>query len=110
MRAKPLLRTLLTALIQVYVPQLEPLLARAAAAGAWIITDPTDFYGGQRLAQLVDPGTTCGGRSSSARKVRLPAKRRPRCRAGRPIPRLRPSYVHRTIDEARQQLTRPGAG
>jgi len=41
-------------LTQVYVADLEPVLARAAERGARIVTEPTDFFG-TRFARLLDP-------------------------------------------------------
>lgn len=43
------------ALLQVYVPNAQTCLDRAASLGAHIVTPVSDFYGGYRLARILDP-------------------------------------------------------
>ena len=42
-------------LLQVYVDDAVAVVDRARANGAEVITEPTEFYGDQRLARLLDP-------------------------------------------------------
>lgn len=43
------------ALLQVYVPDAQTCLDRAAEFGAKVVTPVSDFYGGYRLARILDP-------------------------------------------------------
>jgi PhnB protein len=45
-------------LLQVYVDALSPVLSAAVERGATVVTEPTDFYGNQRLARFEDPWGT----------------------------------------------------
>lgn len=92
------------ALLQVYVGDVDAVVDRARAAGAEIITEPTAFHGGQRLARLRDPWSTLWWLFEYGAASTAPSEAPDVLPAWRPDPDAPPSYVHRTIDEA---LTAP---
>ncbi len=99
--------TFTPALLQVYVSDVTAVLNRAKAGGAAVVTEPTDFHGGQRLARFQDPWhNVCWlfeyGPTSSA-----PSEAPNELPRWRPDPSARPSYVHRTIDTTLGALRPP---
>ncbi len=95
------------ALLQVYVSDVTAVLNRAKAGGAAVVTEPTDFHGGQRLARFQDPWHNVWwlfeyGPTSSA-----PSEAPNELPSWRPDPSAPPSYVHRTIDTTLTDLGPP---
>ena len=95
------------ALLQVYVRDVDEVVGRARDAGAEVVTDPTPFHGGQRLARLRDPWGDLWWLYEYGAGSTAPSEGPDELPTWRPDPSAPPSYVHRTIDEA---LTAPGAG
>ena len=94
------------ALLQVYVRDVDQVVRRARDAGAEVVTDPTPFHGGQRLARLRDPWGGLWWLYEYGAGSTAPSEGPDELPTWRPDPSAPPSYVHRTIDEA---LTAPGA-
>ncbi|MDD7917253.1 hypothetical protein [Actinomycetospora callitridis] len=88
------------ALFQVYVRDVDDVVVRARAADAEVVTEPTPFHGGQRLARLRNPWVAPRVRADSV----APSEGPDELPTWRPDPSAPPSSVHRTIDEA---LTAP---
>ncbi len=88
------------ALLQVYVQSVNSVVERAQASGATVITEPTDFHGQQRLARFQDPWRNLWWLFEYGPTSTAPSEL-PRWR---PDPAAPPSYVHRTIDTALEQL------
>ncbi len=102
------------ALLQVYVEDAGAVVDRAVANGAQVITEPTDFYGNQRLARLLDPWHNVWWLFEYGPTSAAPSQGPDELPPWRPDPAAPPSYVHRTIDEALTTLraatsTAPGA-
>ena len=92
-----------------YVSDVTAVLNRAKAGGAAVVTEPTDFHGGQRLARFQDPWHNVWwlfeyGPTSSA-----PSEAPNELPTWRPDPSAPPSYVHRTIDATLADLRPPEA-
>ncbi|HET7305226.1 MAG TPA: VOC family protein [Segeticoccus sp.] len=98
------------ALLQVYVGDLEPVVERARAAGADIVTEPTDFHGRQRLARLRDPWHNLWWLFEYGAASVAPSEQPDELPRWRPDPSAPPSYVHRTVDEALSSLGQPPGG
>lgn len=43
------------AFLQVYVPDAQACLSKAVELGSRVVTPPSDFYGGYRIARVLDP-------------------------------------------------------
>ncbi len=95
------------ALLQVYVSDADAVVERARASGATVITEPTDFHGGQRLARFLDPFHNIWWLFEYGPESTAPSQgpdELPRCWPDPTSPR---SYVHQTIDQAFTALTAP---
>ncbi|MEJ2866895.1 VOC family protein [Actinomycetospora sp. OC33-EN08] len=88
------------ALLQVYLADLDGPVALARSRGAEVITEPTPFHGGQRLARLRDPWDTLWWLFEYGPESVAPSERAPGPPAWTPDPTAPPSYVFRTLDEA----------
>jgi PhnB protein len=88
------------ALLQVYVRDVDDVVGRARAAGAEVVTEPTPFHGGQRLARLRDPWGDLWWLYEYGADSVAPSEGPDELPSWRPDPSAPPSYVHRTIDEA----------
>jgi PhnB protein len=88
------------ALLQVYVRDVEAVVDRAQAAGAEVVTEPTPFHGGQRLARVRDPWGDLWWLFEYGPDSVAPSEAPDEPPSWRPDPSAPPSYVHRTIDEA----------
>jgi PhnB protein len=95
------------ALLQVYVADADAVLDRAKANGAEVITEPTDFYGGQRLARIRDPWHNLWWLFERNAESISPSEAPDEVPKWRPDPSAPPSYIHRTIDEALATLGAP---
>ncbi|MPV51231.1 VOC family protein [Pseudactinotalea sp. HY160] len=93
------------ALLQVYVRDAGALLDRAVEHGARVITDVSDFHGGQRLARFLDPWHNVWWLFEYGPASVAPSEAPDVVPTWRPDPSAPPSYAHRTIDAA---LTRLG--
>ena len=65
-----------------------------------MVTDPTPFHGGQRLARLRDPWGGLWWLYEYGAGSTAPSEGPDELPTWRPDPSAPPSYVHRTIDEA----------
>lgn len=97
----------LPALLQVYVSNLEEPVRRARALGAELVTEPTGFHGGQRLARLQDPWRNVWWLFEYTADSVAPSEAAAEAPRWRPDPAAPPSYVHRTIDQALAALRLP---
>ena len=95
------------ALLQVYVGDVETVVARAREHGADVVTEPTDFHGGQRLARLRDPWHNLWWLFEYGADSSAPSEGPDELPRWRPDPSAPPSYVHRTVDEAMATLGPP---
>lgn len=95
------------ALLQVYVGDAGAVVERAQSRGAAVITEPTDFYGNQRLARLLDPWHNVWWLFEYGSASTAPSEGPDELPAWRPDPSAPPSYVHRTIDQALTNLREP---
>ncbi|GLZ47695.1 hypothetical protein Acsp06_38800 [Actinomycetospora sp. NBRC 106375] len=95
------------ALLQVYVRDADEVVARARAAGAEIVTAPTPFHGGQRLARVLDAWSTLWWLFEYGPASTAPSEAPDVLPSWRPDPAAPPSYVHRTVDAALTGLTPP---
>ena len=96
------------ALLQVYVTDADAVVARARADGAEVITEPTGFYGNQRLARLLDPWHNVWWLFEFGAESTAPSQAPNELPRWRPDPSAPPSEIHRTIDEAMTRLVAPG--
>ncbi len=92
------------ALLQVYVQSVSAVVERARASGATVITEPTDFHGQQRLARFQDPWRNVWWLFEYGPGSTAPSQAPDELPRWRPDPTAPPSYVHRTIDTALEQL------
>jgi PhnB protein len=94
------------ALLQVYVRDVGAVLDRAKATGAASSPNLPTSTAGNAWRDSRTPGATCGGCSSTGRRVPPPVKadELPRWR---PDPSAPPSYVHQTIDTTLTTLSPP---
>ena len=95
------------ALLQVYVRDLDAVVARARAQGAATVTEPTGFHGNQRLARFQDPWHNLWWLFEYAPDSIAPSEAPDELPRWKPDPSAPPSMVHRTIDAALAGLTRP---
>jgi PhnB protein len=95
------------ALLQVYVSEVDPVLGRAVARGATVITETTDFHGGQRLARFQDPWHNVWWLFEYGAASTAPSEAPDELPRWRPDPAAPPSYAHRTIDAALSELKAP---
>lgn len=98
------------ALLQVYVRDLGAVVERAEAGGAEVVTEPTDFHGGQRLARFRDPWHNLWWLFEYGPGSTAPSEAPDELPRWRPDPAAPPSYVHTTIDAALSSLAPPGGG
>ena len=91
------------ALLQVYVRDADAVVARARDRRAEVVTEPTPFHGGQRLARLRDPWHNLWWLFEYGAASVAPSENPDEPPSWRPDPSAPPSYVHRTIDEALTQ-------
>jgi PhnB protein len=96
------------ALLQVYVRDVDAVVARARSAGAEIVTEPTAFHGRQRLARWRDPWSNLWWLFEYGPDSTAPSEAPDELPSWRPDPSAPPSYVHRSIDDALSRLA-PGA-
>ncbi|GAA4889670.1 VOC family protein [Actinomycetospora straminea] len=94
-------------LLWVYVRDVDAVTARARAAGAEVVTEPTAFHGGQRLARVLDPWSTLWWLVEYGADSVAPSQAPDALPAWRPDPTAPPSDVHRTVDRAMTGLGRP---
>ncbi len=80
---------------------------RAQGQGAAVITDPTDFHGGQRLARFQDPWHNIWWVFEYGPNSVAPSQGPDELPQWRPDPSAPPSYVHRTVDAALTDLQPP---
>lgn len=99
----------LPALLQVYVQSASTVVERAGASGATVITEPTDFHGRQRLARFQDPWHNVWWLFEYGASSTAPSEAPSELPSWRPDPTAPPSYVHRTIDTALEQLSADGS-
>lgn len=92
------------ALLQVYVQSVSAVLERARGKGAAVITEPTDFHGRQQLARFQDPWRNVWWLFEYGPGSTAPSEAPAEYPRWRPDPTVAPSYVHRTIDTALEQL------
>lgn len=95
------------ALLQVYVADADAVVGRAVRSGAEVVTEPTDFFGGQRLARLRDPWHNLWWLFERGPGSTAPSEAPDELPRWRPDPSAPPSYVHRTVDEAFEALGPP---
>lgn len=86
------------ALLQVYVGDVDAVVARARAAGAEVVTAPTPFHGSQRLARVRDPWSTLWWFFEYGPASTAPSEAPDALPSWRPDPDAPPSHVHRTVD------------
>ena len=97
------------ALLQVYVSDADVVVERARTNGADVITEPTDFHGGQRLARFQDPWHNVWWLFQYGPGSVAPSQAPDELPRWRPDPAAPPSYVHRTIDTALATLSPPAS-
>ncbi len=97
------------ALLQVYVGDVDAVVERAQAHGADVITEPTDFHGGQRLARFLDPWHNIWWLFEYGPESMAPSEGPDELPNWRPDPSAPPSYVHQTINSALTDLRPPAA-
>jgi PhnB protein len=97
--------TFTPALLQVYVSDVAECLDLAKANGARVVTEPTDFHGGQRLARFQDPWRNIWWLFEYGSTSTAPSEAPAEAPRWRPDPSAPPSYVHQTIDDALSTLT-----
>ena len=95
------------ALLQVCVPELDAVIDRARSRHAEVFTEPSPFFGAQRLARFQDPWHNLWwlfefGPSSSA-----PSQAPDELPGWRPDPDAPESYGHATITAQMRRLTSP---
>ncbi len=95
------------ALLQVYVRDVGGVVERARARGAEVVTEVTDFHGGQRLARFQDPWHNVWWLFEYGPASVAPSEGADELPRWRPDPSEPPSYVHRTIDAALTALGPP---
>lgn len=98
------------ALLRVYVGAVDTVVERARANGAEVVTEPTDFHGGQRLARFRDPWHNVWWLFEYGPDSVAPSEGPDELPSWKPDPSAPPSYVHRTIDETLATLDRPAIG
>ena len=92
------------ALLQVYVRDVDTVVHRARIGGAAIVTEPTAFHGGQRLARWRDPWANLWWLFEYGPDSVAPSEAPDELPSWRPDHAAPPSYVHRTVDEALTRL------
>jgi PhnB protein len=92
--------TVPSALLQVYVGDADAVVALAHDRGAEVVTEPTPFHGGQRLARLRDPWRNLWWLFEYGAHSVAPSEGPDELPSWRPDPSAPPSYVFRTLDEA----------
>lgn len=92
--------TFVPALLQVYVRDVDAVVDRARRRRGEVVTEPTAFHGGQRLARLRDPWHNLWWLFEYGERSVAPSEAPDEAPLWRPDPSAPPSYVHRTIDEA----------
>ncbi|MET7640430.1 VOC family protein [Streptomyces sp. NPDC005438] len=95
------------ALLQVYVRDVDAVVARARAEGAEVVTEPTPFHGHQRLARVQDPWSNLWWFFEYGEDSVAPSQAPPTAPTWRADPSAPPSYVHRTVDAALTTLREP---
>jgi len=95
------------ALLQVYVRNLEAVIARAKADDAEVFTEPTPFHGNQRLARFLDPWHNVWWLFEYGPDSTAPSQARQELPRWKPDPSTPPSHAHQTIDRALSTLARP---
>ncbi|MGG5257388.1 VOC family protein [Phycicoccus avicenniae] len=95
------------ALLQVYVADVAEVVDRAVAHGAEVVTPPTAFHGGQRLARLLDPWHGVWWLFEYGPGSTAPSEGPDELPRWRPDPDAPPSEVFRTVDEAMTHLGPP---
>jgi PhnB protein len=95
------------ALLQVYVSDAEAVLERSRAAGAEVITAPTEFFGGQRLARLRDRWGNLWWLFEYGPDSRAPSEQPNELPGWRPDPDAPESYSHATLSAGMRGLTSP---
>lgn len=95
------------ALLQLYVNTLDPILERASRLGAEVFTEPTDFFGGQRLARFLDPWHNVWWLFEHGPQSSTPADAPDELPEWKPDPDAPPSYVHQTICDRMSTLGPP---
>lgn len=95
------------ALLQVYVSNVGTIIERASANGAVVVTGPTDFHGGQRLARFQDPWHNVWWLFEYGPTSIAPSEAPEELPRWRPVPLAAPSYAHHTIDSTLTTLSPP---
>jgi PhnB protein len=95
------------ALLQVYVADADAVADRARALGADVFTEPTDFFGNQRLARFRDPWNNLWWLFEFGPESSAPSQAPDELPSWRPDPDAPESYSHATITAQMRQLARP---
>jgi uncharacterized glyoxalase superfamily protein PhnB len=91
-------------MLQVYVVDAGAVIDRARANGADVITDPTDFFGRQRLARFRDRWHNIWWLFEYGEASTSPAEGPNELPSWKPDPDAPPSYAHETICSAMRDL------
>jgi PhnB protein len=97
------------ALLQVYVGEADAVIDRARAHGADVFTDPTPFFGGQRLARFQDPWHNIWWLFEFGPESSAPSQAPDELPSWRPDPDAPESYSHATITAQMRRLAPPRA-
>lgn len=95
------------ALLQVYVGDVDAVVDRARAQGATVFTEPTDFFGNQRLARFRDPWHNVWWLFEYGEASTSPAEGPDELPQWKSDPDASPSYVHETICTTMRELRPP---
>jgi PhnB protein len=95
------------ALLQVYVTDANAITDRARTHGAVVFTEPTSFFGSQRLARFRDPWSNLWWLFEFGPDSTAPSQHPNELPNWRPNPNTPESYSHQTIAAEMRQLSRP---
>jgi PhnB protein len=95
------------ALLQVYVADADAVADRARAHGAVVFTEPTDFFGNQRLARFRDPWSNLWWLFEFGPNSTAPSEGPDELPGWRPNPKAPESYSHQTLTAQMRELGRP---
>lgn len=82
----------------------EAVLEQARINGATVVTEVSDFHGGQRLARFCDPWHNVWWLFEYGPQSVAPSEAPDDLPRWRPDPSMPPSYAHQTIDAALTSL------
>jgi uncharacterized glyoxalase superfamily protein PhnB len=95
------------ALLQVYVADADVVLDRARSQGARVFTEPTTFWGNQRLARFQDPWHNVWWLFEYGPDSSAPTEGPNELPTWRPDPEAPESYAHQTICAQMRHLEAP---